>query len=105
MILTGKSYYNFLLWYEKREGNTLTVMELDLTTEPVIQNALIIDWFDSVGVHINTRPLNRYSFYYDITSCSLDYSYTSLENYSSRQEATIQAIKKANDLYNNTDKV
>lgn len=91
MKLTRKCKEKFFEWYENREGNTLTVIELELMSESVIQNALIIDFFDSVGVYIEISV--TYGFNWSIDDFGG-------EDYNNRQQATIQAIKKANDIYN-----
>ena len=59
-------------------------------------NALIIEWFDSVGIYITSDyfELNK-GFYSEILN----------ENFAivkpTRQEALTEAIKKANEIYNN----
>ena len=59
-------------------------------------NALIIEWFDSVGIYITSDyfELNK-GFYSEILN----------ENFEiikpTRQEALAEAIKKANEIYNN----
>ena len=72
-------------------------------------NALIIEWFDSVGIYINTT----YEEYEDIQVKNLPVKIKTwsvwikwinellLEGFSSRQEALTEAIKKANEIYNN----
>lgn len=104
MILTEKAYHDFLLWYEKREGNTLTVMELYLTTETVIQNALIIEWFDSVGIYIDVEFFRKNIKDEPQFVSSTTDEWNGLQplrvQFNSRQLATKQAIIKANNIYN-----
>ena len=58
-------------------------------------NALIIEWFDSVKIHITSDyfELNK-GFYSEI----LDNNFAIVKP--TRQEALIEAIKKANEIYN-----
>ncbi|MCA4782330.1 hypothetical protein IF125_08630 [Empedobacter stercoris] len=99
MILTGIAKEKFLEWNENREGKTLTLKELELMSESVILNALIIEFFDEYGIHINI--FYKYTWRVEIRDSQS--SLLSTLNYAvfdTRQEATIQAIKKANDIYN-----
>ena len=57
-----------------------------------IQNALIIEFFDEQGVYIELFNLG--SFMFAINNSHED------NGYLTRKEATIQAIKQANDIYN-----
>ena len=118
MILTGKAKEDFEKWtqYEIDDcGNGQTGMRLFyieslddykfIKTEHYIENleqsmlnALIIEWFDSVGIYIsisadkdlNTKSIDFLSFVGD-SMVGLAFS---------RQEALIEAIKKANEIYN-----
>lgn len=116
MILTGKAKKDFICWtmrqsnyttfsnylirYENsNRGNFLWYgNEINLLKEKKFLNSLIIEWFDSVGLNI-------------LITCEFDFGYEILDNryeieeevkkwYESRQEAIIEAIKKANELYN-----
>ena len=60
-------------------------------------NALIIEWFDSVGIYITSDyfELNK-EFYSEI----LDSNFAIVKP--TRQEALTEAIKKANEIYNTT---
>lgn len=106
MILNGKAKEEFLEWYFntylKKNKYILIkdIEELFLSIEPVFQNVLIIEWFDSVGIYIyfntGTYVLTPNFRYEVITEDNIYIGYK--EN--SRKEATIQAIKKANKIYN-----
>ncbi|WP_291076389.1 MULTISPECIES: hypothetical protein [unclassified Empedobacter] len=99
MILTGKCKEKFWEWYKNREGKTLTPKELELISEEVLQNALIIDFFDSVGIYIEIHYSsflgNRFLC---IVNTNENHKVTSFQN--NRHQAIKKAIKKANDLYN-----
>ena len=110
MVLTGKAKEDFLEWlnkemyylgrnnFEDRDNNIE-----DLSDN--FQNALIIEWFDSVGIFVS---INYVDFYNEIRNDKGFEAYVTkgisvkFRSVSSRQEATIQAIKKANEIYNTT---
>lgn len=101
MILNGKCKEKFLEWMRDKYSNAYDVLN---SINPIISNALIIEFFDSVGIYIS---LNYVSFYDEfrndkgfeayVTNNGLSVKFRSLN---SRQQATEQAIKKANDIYN-----
>ena len=66
MILTGKAKEDFEKWLDSDEDN-LCGLDLFQLNETCI-NALIIDWFDSVGIYIDTGGIdyNGLDFYYNI---------------------------------------
>ena len=102
-ILTNKALEHFLNW-KVNNKNLSTIEVLDFKHLSITsQNALIIEFFDSVGIYVNVLKYglsepNKWVIIKSLCENNLDFIY------SSRQEATIQAIKKANDIYN-TDKV
>lgn len=92
MILTGKTKEDFLNYYGTGENyftKTLTDVE---------KYANIIDWFDSVGIYINTVYYPE-SLYF---KCFVDNGDTChfINSEKTRQEAIKQAILKANEIYN-----
>lgn len=77
-------------------------------------NALIIEWFDSVGIYIEINVNQITDKNKNIPKCNFDSAIfhvkhrskegrtlTQLKVNANRQEATEQAIKKANEIYNN----
>ena len=86
MILTGKAKEDFSYNYNMSDFNGYS---------ETLQNALIIEWFDSVGIYITSDyfELNK-GFYSEILN----------ENFEivkpTRPEALTEAIKKANEIYN-----
>lgn len=119
MILTGKAKEDFELWVNNTHddnGNGQTgkrlfyIESIDdykfINTEHYIHNigesmlyALIIEWLDSLGLIIIIDYTNPFWYAYimeGVGSHSTDYN-----GFCSRQEATKQAILKANELYNN----
>lgn len=116
MILTGKAKEDSLEWCKTQNSlklglqvpNTIGGVILDLGSNiglmpKSFQNALIIEWFDSVGIYIDIgiHNVSRNTFNYSIHLKQKNiYSdlYTSIKT---RIKATEQAIKKANEIYNN----
>lgn len=125
MKLTGKAKEDFLKYAKEvhddcglgNNGKRLFYIQcIDsykfIETEHYIENcgktmlnALIIEWFDSVGICIEidvSRFNDKYGFdcgfYYDNFN-----DYIAVDGFfNSRQEATEKAIGKANDIYNET---
>lgn len=101
MILTGKTLDNFLEWVYKEYDYKL--YDLEKLFPSHLLYYLIIEWFDSVGIFINIKSkfgqrkqCERFSFNVE--------NYNSGFLYNSRNEATKQAIIKANEIYNNLNK-
>ena len=87
MILTGKTKEDFI---KTKIGNEINLFESML---PIYKNALLIDFFDSVGIYINIRRTNNEFMSYITNDESSFYKKI-------RQEALSEAIKKANEIYN-----
>ena len=108
MTLTNKTLEHFLEW-KVNNKNLSTIEVLDFKyLSTISQNALIIEFFDSVGIYIEIKTdvytvtgFGNKCDYYIKVGKKMFYD----EMYKTRQEATIQAITKANDIYNNTYKV
>ena len=97
MILNGKAKEDFKEWvfenYYFQDLNVLYPLHLIDT--------LIIEWFDSVGIYIYLETgtyFNKPNFRYKIITN--DDTCIGYKEYS-RKEATVEAIKKANDIYTN----
>lgn len=93
MILTGICKEKFLEWLFE----TYSYQDLSVLYPLHLSNALIIDFFDSVGIYIGVYPSTNCSQYL-MFEISINDDWIGEEE--NRQEATIQAIKKANDIYN-----
>lgn len=111
MILTGKCKEKFEKWYFENHCSSNIKFE-DLLPYHIydvfgwlykqsltIQNALIIEFFDSIGVYIEIHYSsflgNRFIC---IVNTNENHKVTSFQN--NRHQAIKKAIKKANDLYN-----
>jgi len=98
MILTEKAKEDFGLWHFER-NTPIEEYKNFYDLSKTCKNALIIEWFDSVGINI-------------LLTCEFDYGYEILDNryevmecvkkwYDTRQQATEEAIKKACKIYEN----
>jgi len=115
--LTGKCLNDFNIFlYTKYPNNLISencgynygMFERDLEHLTYIlpenmNNALIIEFFDSVGIYISTSALKM--FYKDpIFKCKIEFVTEVIEcgdlYFKTRLEATNEAILKANQLYN-----
>ena len=98
-ILTGKTKEDFFNWLDNQGVNGIDISNWEFEKfhllSNVSQNALIIEWFDSVGIYITSDyfELNK-GFYSEI----LDSNFAIVKP--TRQEALTEAIKKANEIYN-----
>lgn len=94
MILTEKTKEDFLNWVGLTE-------DMYLCSHSKIEiEYMQIEWFDSVGIYITVD--NHYKlFNYKIQYRGNIMLYDDFLAINSRQEATKQAIIKANEIYNN----
>ena len=102
MILTGETKLDFERWLHSNDVLIKDGIYDDTYLTDVfdklplnLQYASIIEWFDSVGIYITSDyfELNN-GFYSEI----LDSNFEIIKP--TRQEALTEAIKKANEIYN-----
>ena len=97
--MEGKAKEAFEKWFEK-EYRTFTTSYAENVDK--INNHIILEWLDSVGIYISISTLGLQSWFkYEIQAF---YPLTRMESfafYRTRQEATEAAIKKAVEIYNN----
>ena len=102
MILTGETKLDFERWLHSNDALIKDGIYDDTYLTDVfdklplnLQYASIIEWFDSVGIYITSDyfELNK-GFYSEI----LDSNFAIVKP--TRQEALTEAIKKANEIYN-----
>lgn len=103
MILTDKAREVFLNIFGVDEQDKLVALQYINNKTDIERNALIVDFFDSVGIYINikskfgqNKQCERFSYVIK--------NYNSGFIFNSRQEATIKAIKSANGIYNTLNK-
>ena len=107
MILTRKTkedFENYVLNKELGHDSEVLISVYNQETlfidykdvKKTLLNALIIEWFDSVGIIITSDyfELNK-GFYSEILESNFEIIKPT------RQEALAEAIKKANEIYNN----
>lgn len=93
ILLTDKAVYSYHNWFTENKMD-LRKSCLDDTCE----NALIIEWFDTVGIYINIQSDFERNFWCRILS---DASTVIVgPDFKSRPEAIEDGIKKANKIYN-----
>jgi len=90
MILTGKAKEDFGMWHFEN-CNPFEYINWHLLSDN-LKNQIIIEWFDSVDIYIELFKLNKF-----IWSINNLYEESGFET---RQQATEQAIIKANEIYN-----
>lgn len=98
MILNGKALTDFGLFLV----SNYKIADWDFFyTKPIVsQNALIIEWLDSVDIHISiSADEDIYKLNKSVYFIWFIGEHSSIQ-YNSRQEATKKAIDKANNLYN-----
>ena len=95
MILTEKAKEDFI---KTKIGNEISLFESML---PIYSNALIVEWFDSVGICIDRDCVNMKMVITDfkdikekqtVIDCGVEEPFTNWWK---------KAIKKANEIYNN----
>ena len=109
MILNGKALESFLdyLRNNKKASIEIGVLRLHWQEYPKeYLNALIINWFDSIGIYIGIEvygsPELKIKYESIISNKSIDWYLQGQfsEIYLTRQEATTKAIDKANLIFN-----
>ena len=98
MELTGKAKESFIDYLDKTnqikiEKGILNLHWQDLPEK--FKNALIIEWFDSVGIYITFDYLDLNKCFYSEIS-----NYNSFSIVGNRQECAKNSILKANEIYN-----
>ena len=108
MILTGETKLDFERWLHSNDVLIKDGIYDDTYLTDVfdklplnLQYASIIEWFDSVGIYVNSSGLTlSKTFISDVSvNDNCEYNY---DGFRTRKEATEQAIKKANEIYNTT---
>lgn len=97
MTLTGKAKTDFGIWHFERNTPIDEYKNFNSLSE-TCQNAVIIEWFDSVGIFITAKPSEHIKW-----SVNWQYSIRNHVNapykFKSREEAYSAAILVANEIY------
>ena len=108
VLLTDKCKVDFLEYYWKNYiGKTRFLNQKSETEEffnslyPTFKNALIIEFFDSIGIYIDSGYYSKELLCSGIESPKLKIGFISLGTaFFDRNDAVSSAILKANSLYN-----
>ena len=95
MILTGKAKEEFI---KAKIGKEINLFESML---PIYSNALIIEWFDSVGICIDRDCINMEMVITDFRDINKEQIIIDCGLKEPFPEWWKKAIKKANEIYNN----
>ena len=103
MILTGKAKESFIDYLDKTnqikiEKGILNLHWQDLPKK--YKNALIIEWFDSVGICIDRDCINIEMVITDFRGINEEQTIIDCDHEESFQDWWEEAIKKANEIYN-----
>jgi len=102
-LLTGKAKEGFNQWVDNQVYDRFFSYSHLNELDAVCKISLIIDWLDSVGIFINIKS---FKFLYDWSFEIKQFKKKTIvmddlkDALVSRQEATVEAIKKANEIYN-----
>ncbi|MFZ4929045.1 hypothetical protein [Chryseobacterium sp. Mn2064] len=96
-ILTGKAKIDFEKWMQDK-----IILHPDINFNSIadqFQATLIIEWLDSVFIvlTINNTYYDGFHFYWEINMAK---PLRSDHSFETREQATISAIEKANEIYN-----
>jgi len=104
-----KANYDHMLYrFENNKTHLYDLLLADhIKKTDILLNAVIVEWFDSVGIYIDTKFIDFEEGWFCVT---VNGKYVDSENgmpinhFSTRQEAIKSAIEKANNLYNENKK-
>lgn len=105
MLLDGIANRDFKAWMSCSKTE-LSKSNLDETCH----HAVIVEWLDSIGIYTDAQMVSGFDFennkihspVWFMNVFSEECCYTDdVEEYPSRKQATIKAIIKANEIYNN----
>tara|TARA_R110000782_G_scaffold130857_1_gene222566 strand:- start:1197 stop:1511 length:315 start_codon:yes stop_codon:yes gene_type:complete len=101
MKLTGKAKEDFGMWHFDR-GTPIKEYKSFIELSDTCINAVIIEFFDSVGITIDVMPiLNNHIKWMPNTFCiEKEITTEDAEYYETRNESIEKAIEKANEIYN-----
>jgi len=93
--LNGKCLLAFFEWQQNKGYENFNPKKYSLDVAKAMNNSILIEFFDSVGIYINALSFEKGGYWKAI--CSNDML---KKKYASRTEATNEAIIKANILFN-----
>ena len=99
MILTEKAKKDFYKYINIEDYKLFDYVRKKYANE-IVLNALIVEWFDSVGIYIEISFYDDCYWTYNIYSNKPVLEKETANICNNRQEALTEAIKKANEYYN-----
>jgi hypothetical protein len=104
MILTRKAKKKFGIWHFERNTPLEEYQNLHLLSD-ACKNALIVEFFDSVGITVDVIPILGNPIKWQPNTFWLKKELSMSDNedfeyYNTRQEAQIKAIEYANEVLN-----
>lgn len=110
-MLTGKALNDFKTWIilKSDDPNVWVTDKISVPFEDLeesFQIALILEWFESEGIYIVPDLWTKEHWIFKIYRidifghAKLSNTVSSYDGFESRLDATIEAIKKANEIYN-----
>lgn len=110
MLINSKAKEDFDIWYGEHYNDYHYLFTTDEKYKSVICN-IIIEWFDSVYIYISILPYymkyERYNKGFEPTIMwegNEETQYNDNDVFETRQDATVEAIKRANNIYNTSFK-
>lgn len=104
-MLTSKAKIEFEKWFNNEYPELACDYNGNFNMPDTLYNALIIEWFDSIGITVDVMPIlnNPLKFMPNTFWLEKEYSMSEEEPeyFDNRQEATQKAIEKACEIYNN----
>ena len=98
--MKGKTLDTFMTWHFKKyqQGYDSWFVKLPL----VCQQALWVEWFDSVGIYVYSEPVFHYGgmSYFGFVD-GFEFSKIKTDFFKTRPEALSKAIEKATEIFNN----
>lgn len=114
-LITDKTLVTFEKWYYETHCKSSIKFEDLLLWQKAevfdwlysrcetIQYAFAVEFFDSVGIHINIEYYHKIWYLYLIPETNVGNYLIDDNEYNSRQEATAKAIEKANEIFNSKE--
>lgn len=101
MKLTGKCKEDFEKWYKQTSKQNYINYGMFLNMPLVFQYGVYVDFFDSVGIFCEDRRYNTTKMAWVVKYPNFDGVQDRFDSLTkTRQEARVQAIEKANEIYN-----
>ncbi len=99
VLISDKCKLDFEKWLDRQSVAPYKVMFYDIPI--AVQIAYLVEWFDTVGLNIYTKPRFHYGgLSFDGFIDGIEISKIKTEYFKTRNEAFLKAIELANVFYN-----